>query len=98
MSPQVPSIHPVPESGSESQRRSDITRCRCGAWWSGLNTCHCSAKKCHQTFTGIGAFNKHRAGSHAGTRYCVDPAIVGLVDAGRNYPCWGSPDEDDRWG
>lgn len=60
---------------------------RCDAWWGGLNTSHCSA--CHQTFTGLSAFDKHRTGSHANsTRHCVAPESVGLVDAGRAYPCW----------
>jgi hypothetical protein len=69
----------------------------CGAWWSGLLTAHCTG--CDRTFTGFTAFDEHRAGSHAsGTRHCVDPASVGLVDAGRAYPCWGSArSDDDRW-
>ena len=44
---------------------------------------------CHRTFTTVSTFDKHRTGSHAkGTRHCVPPAEVGLVDAGRAYPCW----------
>lgn len=98
MSRSALSTLPSPKSGSESRRElSNPTRCGCGAVWSGLSTCHCAAKGCHQTFTGITAFDQHRAGSHTTRRFCVDPAIVGLVDAGRPYPCWGSPNEDDRW-
>ena len=78
---------------------------RCDNRWGGLNTAHCGARNCHQTFTGIVAFDKHRAGSHAaGTRHCVDPATLRdkhgqpvLVDAGRGYPCWGLPSDDERW-
>ncbi len=63
---------------------------RCSSRWNGLETSHCAA--CHQTFTGETAFNKHRAGSHGrGTRHCVEPVSVGLVDAGRAYLCWGLP-------
>lgn len=87
------------------------TECpRCNAWWTGLNTAHCAA--CHETFTGITAFDAHRTGSHTesgesivdkgrteprGPRRCVPPESVGLVDAGRAYPCWGFPGNDNRW-
>ena len=40
------------------------TNC-CGAEFSGLKTAHCSA--CHETFTTVAAFDKHRTGSHAPT-------------------------------
>ena len=65
------------------------TNC-CKAEWTGLKTAHCSA--CHQTFTTPSAFDLHRTGSHAnGKRACLPPEAVGLVDADRNYPCWGYP-------
>ena len=71
---------------------------RCENIWGGLNTAHCSG--CHRTFTGLTAFDRHRDGSHAkGTRHCVDPSTLGLVDAGRAYPRWGYPsDPDGYWG
>lgn len=77
---------------------------RCGAWWTGSNTCHCTA--CHCSFTSQSASDKHRAGSHErDTRHCLDPATVHnrkgervLVDAGRDYPCWGFPAGDKWWG
>lgn len=75
-----------------------MTTCvRCRKSWGGLKTAHCTA--CHETFTVVSAFDKHRAGSHAhSTRHCVAPESVGLVDAGRMYPCWGfASDGDDRW-
>ena len=76
---------------------------KCGAWWTGSNTAHCSA--CCETFTTIAAFDKHRAGSHAyDTRHCVPPSAVHnqkgervLIDAGRDYPCWGFPGSDAKW-
>ena len=62
----------------------------CSSRWNGLTTAHCSA--CHQTFTTVTAFNKHRTGSYSqDTRHCLEPASVGLVDASRAYPCWGLP-------
>lgn len=61
----------------------------CTARWGGLLTAHCAA--CHLTFTGITAWEKHRAGKPARGRYCLDPAAVGLIDAGRSYPCWANP-------
>jgi hypothetical protein len=63
---------------------------RCPARWGGLKTAHCAA--CGETFTVVAAFDKHRVGSHTDdSRHCVHPATVGLVDAGRAYPCWGFP-------
>jgi hypothetical protein len=55
--------------------------CRCGVRWHGYNICHCAATACHRTFTGITAFDKHRAGSKRGEKAgeCSDPLNVGLV-------------------
>lgn len=78
------------------ENRPGTYTCRCGAHWGGLSTGHCPA--CHRTFTGITAFDKHRTGSHTEGRSCLDPETVGLVDAGRAYPCWGFPGGSDRWG
>lgn len=70
---------------------------RCPNRWGGFKTAHCGA--CHRTFTGLTAFDKHRTGSHTNdTRHCLPPESVGLVNAGRAYPCWGfSGEGDDRW-
>jgi hypothetical protein len=68
---------------------------RCHVRWGGLKTAHCAA--CHQTFTAVTAFDKHRSGSHSeDTRRCLDPASVGLIDAQRAYPCWGLPGRADE--
>jgi hypothetical protein len=65
-------------------------RTRGPARWRGLKTAHCAA--CGETFTTVAAFGKHRAGSHThDDRHCLDPVAVGLVFAGRAYPCWGFP-------
>lgn len=77
--------NPVPEAGM-------IGCARCPARWGGLKTAHCDA--CHRTFTVQSASDLHRVGPHTGTRRCVDPAAVGLVDAGRAYTCWGHPGRD----
>jgi hypothetical protein len=59
-------------------------------------TCLCPT--CGETFSVVAAFDKHRQGSHADdTRHCVDPASVGLVDAGRSYSCWALPGQDPRF-
>lgn len=83
---------------------------KCHTRWGGLNTSHCSA--CHITTTGITAFDAHRTGSHTATgeaiidkgkteprgpRRCLPPESVGLVDAGRAYPCWGLPNDGRDW-
>lgn len=70
--------------------------CGCGARWGGLKTCHCTG--CHQTFTAITAFDAHRTGSHPDeTRHCLQPGSVGLIDAGRGYPCWGAAGAESHW-
>lgn len=62
----------------------------CPNRWNGHNTCHCAS--CHETFTTITAFDKHRAGSHPhDTRHCLDPEAAGLVLADRAYRCWARP-------
>lgn len=78
------------------------TNC-CEARWTGLRTCHCAT--CHETFSGLGAFDAHRYGSFSdsgartidkktglpqGKRRCLPPESVGLVLADRAYRCWGT--------
>lgn len=74
-----------------STPNAGMTVCpRCQARWSGFKTAHCTS--CHETFTTVSAFDKHRAGQHDNdTRHCLNPATVGLVPARRTYPCWGHP-------
>ena len=56
-------------------------------------------KQNHTTFTTVSTFDKHRSGSHPNsTRHCVPPAEVGLVDAGRAYPCWAQAGTYEREG
>jgi hypothetical protein len=95
---------PEAPSGPSSSRARPITHIngygvcgRCGAEWTGYNTCHCAG--CHRTFTGITAFDQHRSGSHAwGQRHCLDPATVGLVAVTKRYwSGWGSPESDNRF-
>ncbi|AEJ92194.1 hypothetical protein OPTIMUS_138 [Mycobacterium phage Optimus] len=72
---------------------------RCDARWGGVRTAHCGS--CHETFSGLSAFEIHRAGSHSKGRYCLDPSTVtnenpDSADYGeklfkrsaRDYPCW----------
>jgi hypothetical protein len=61
---------------------------KCGGAWCGLKTCHCTV--CHQTFTTVTGFDRHRTGP-AGDRRCITPEQAGLVLMGRDYPCWGIP-------
>ena len=91
---------------TEQTRPRGSTVCpKCNAWWTGINTCHCTADGCHRTFTSQAAADRHRAGSHAyDTRHCLDPATVldkhgerVLIDAARDYPCWGFPGSDVKW-
>jgi len=58
----------------------------CPARWGGYGTCHCTY--CHETFTDLTAFDKHRK------RYkCLKPEEAGLQRTNRNYSCWGLEDE-----
>lgn len=77
----------------------------CTSRWGGLSTAHCTG--CHRTFSGINAWEKHRAGSHTTIkgRYCVDPETVlnkkgehVLALTNRAYPCWGmAGDKPEYW-
>ena len=67
----------------ESPFNAITTNC-CGAWWTGLGACHCSA--CHATFTGIGAFDRHRRNGQ-----CLEPSSIGLVPADKPWPGWSRP-------
>jgi hypothetical protein len=76
-----------------SNRATASSSCPSGAiacngrknWWTGLTAAH-------RSFTGVYAFDMHRAGSHAqGTRHCVDPASIGLVLADKPWPGWSRP-------
>lgn len=71
-----------------------MTKCAtCGVEFGGLNTCHCTAKGCHETFSGIQSFDQHRK-----YRKCQRPQTVGLVQIGRAYPCWGiAGEKPDVW-
>ena len=58
----------------------------CDARWQGANTSHCANTGCHQTFSTVGNFDRHRRGGE-----CREPSTVGLIRNGRSYPCWGLP-------
>lgn len=61
--------------------------CRCGSSWGGLRTAHCGA--CHETFTTVGNFDKHRRNGK-----CAAPTKVGLVaDANGRWTAAGANDE-----
>lgn len=62
-------------TGADTPDRREVVRCRKGCEWTGRGACHCSA--CHQTFTGLTAFDKHRAG--VGDGPCRTPDSIGLV-------------------
>jgi hypothetical protein len=63
-------------------------KCFCGARWGGYGTAHCC--RCHHTFSGITAFDKH-----LNNKACQSPAAVGLVVGQHGY--WGSPSEGEHW-
>lgn len=73
-------------------------RCGCGVRWSGYKTAHCCA--CHETFSTVSNFDRHRQGPHSDVRprFCVSPESVGLVDAGRAYRCWAMPGREREYG
>ncbi|AMS02661.1 hypothetical protein BJD55_gp105 [Gordonia phage Yvonnetastic] len=87
----------VSKKRARPKTESLILRCGgCDSEWSGLNTCHCAG--CHQTFSGLTAFVKHRptTARSTGTAKCHAPDGVGLELNGRWYPCWGEPMDEDN--
>jgi hypothetical protein len=59
--------------------------CRCGAFWTGYETSHCSS--CHTTFTTERAFDAHRVRGR-----CQDPESRGLVKVTRaHWVGWSRP-------
>jgi hypothetical protein len=100
--PQTASTHPA-----ITLPASAITVNCCPAWFTGLNTAHCTT--CHAAFTTVSGFDKHRTGSHENdTRRCLDPATMKFPkstkragqmvfeDAGRAYPCWRTSAEEGK--
>ena len=76
---------PAPSNGSSGPATQPPIGCSgCGTRWSGLNTCHCGG--CHETFTSVGAFDRHRRGGK-----CLDPAEIGLVPANKPWTGWSWP-------
>lgn len=65
---------------------------RCPARWGGKKQTHCGS--CHETFSGIWAFDKHRSSG-----MCVKPPWkAGLVRSERvGYTLWAIPGSDERW-
>lgn len=64
--------------------------CRCGTRWSGTRTAHCGADGCHHSFVNPETFDQHRRHGR-----CTPPDQLGMTQvAGRPYPCWGTPTED----
>jgi hypothetical protein len=66
------------------------THSRCGATWGGMNTAHCAG--CCTTWTGVTAFDTHRKGG-----VCATPESIGMVQTGRDYPCYGLPSDGTSW-
>lgn len=59
-----------------------------------VTRCHCGG--CHQTFSGVSAFDKHQTFSEGGGITCHDLAVRGLVlreQAG--FLVWGWPERGD---
>lgn len=63
----------------------------CDATWTGTRPCHCAA--CHNTFSGLQHFDRHRYANHG----CIDPATIpgieyrnGMWRGPQNNP-WTTP-------
>jgi len=50
-----------------------MASCACD-FGHGLRTCHCAA--CHETFTGVTAFDAHHVENEDGVTVCLDPATA----------------------
>lgn len=53
-----------------------VTCSGCDKTWSGLKMAHCS--QCHETFSTVGNFDKHRV-SHGGGTKCVRPEDCDMI-------------------
>ena len=77
MDTQNPNIGQIPKNA--------IVHGACGRWWTGVERSHCGG--CHETFTGLTAFERHRKGLR-----CNPPTEVGLVAREKPYgTLWGQP-------
>lgn len=76
--------YPEPADSLPLRPANAVTATCCGAWWTGSSPCHCSG--CHQNFSGISAFDRHRRGGK-----CADPDQVGLTPVNRKWEGWGFP-------
>lgn len=56
----------------------------CPTRWTGLKISHCGS--CHQTFSSVRHFDRHRRDGR-----CLDPESVGLTIGGRGYWSTGWP-------
>ncbi|MFJ4808529.1 FDXHR family putative zinc-binding protein [Streptomyces longwoodensis] len=64
----------------------------CGNWWTGEERSHCGG--CHQTFTSLTSFERHRKGLR-----CNPPQEVGLVARQKPYgTLWGLPAPEGGYG
>lgn len=54
-----------------------ITCGGCPSTWTAPGAAHCAAQGCHQTFTSVGLFDRHRSpvGAHGS---CREPLAIGL--------------------
>lgn len=66
----------------------------CGSRWSGQRTSHCG--NCHQTFTGLSAFDAHQRRDFGGLD-CMPPEQCGLVARETAHGVvWGAEPMDDE--
>lgn len=75
-----------------------ITCGGCAAEWTGAGKCHCSG--CHETFSGIGLFDRHRSryGEHGSCKSPADLPGIELRDGVWSYPQMTEQDKRDRFG
>lgn len=69
------------ESPAKRQPKDPYTCSGCERTWTGPTFCHCAAKGCHRTFSGLGLFEAHRTaeGEHGG---CLDPTTLTITSTG----------------
>lgn len=78
-----PAALPIP--GRNGIPAQAIVHGACRKWWTGNERSHASC--CHETFSSLTAFDRHRKGGQ-----CNDPASVGLVARAKPYgTLWGFP-------
>lgn len=91
--PGVLTLEPaVRASGQRGSTRNGVSCGTCAQSWSGLSVAHCGADGCHQTFSAVGLFDKHRV-HHGEHGRCIPPEEIAGMEFRNGM--WRGPEMDE---